>query len=270
MTTSSTSPPTSLLAPIARVSAITRQTLLQISRTKMLLFPVVLALGMLLLLFVNTQRGHYDAEEISIITQTSAELISFFGTLLIIVIGSASIASEVESGTMQLLVVRPISRQGIVLGKLLGLWIFAAGCYTLWGLEAAMIAFAKLGSASFWPMFGMISLSVLPALLFGAIAITMSSRGGRNATVILSAALWFCGAQAHRITQLDIPNNYQWVQDVSSIVERVIPNSFLGGLRTAIVQDTSILSNHLFAIAAIAGWALLAVISFRVRRNISG
>jgi Cu-processing system permease protein len=115
--------------------------------------------------------------------RTTATLTNFcllLAPLIALTMGAASIASERDRGTLDFLLAQPLSREDVLLGKYLGLFISAV-LATLAGFLPALVAviaisgWAHVGRFAIFPA---ISVMLVAAMLALGLAISVSSRTG--------------------------------------------------------------------------------------------
>jgi ABC-type transport system involved in multi-copper enzyme maturation permease subunit len=177
--------------------AVARMQLLSIWRRKLLWLPIAVALLLLLLLVLPVESGN-GGDELLVkegLAHQFEQMLFFAGTFFGILVGSSSIASDVESGTMLIVAVRPIQRWQVFLGKVLGGGLALLACFVVWGLILAAVLEVRFdataGYASIFRFtFVDVLLSYPASLLMLVVATTLSAFMGSRGASTLALIMW--------------------------------------------------------------------------------
>lgn len=186
--------------------ALARLSLHEIVRQRYTLLPIVLTVGLAIAgtlpvpgLMVNGAPVQADAAQM---VQVAYGVLTFAGMGLGALVGAGMLAPEIERGTVLLLVTKPLSRAGVVLGKALGALAFLVVCFALWGLVLASIL-ALRGSADIaLAAFGGMVAGVAPAALMLGVAMAFSSRWPTGGALGLTFCAWALAGLASLLRNL--------------------------------------------------------------------
>jgi Cu-processing system permease protein len=125
-------------------------------------------------------------------TATLVNLCLFLAPLVAITLGTATISSERDQGTLEQLLAQPLTRTELLLGKYLGLWtaLFAA---TIIGFAPAgvIIGFnASFGESVHFLLYPMLSQLLISVMLALGILVSVRSKSRAQATAV-GIAIWF-------------------------------------------------------------------------------
>lgn len=171
-----------------------RLSLLEILRQRYALLPVLLAIGLALAgslpnptMMVNGMPVSPDPKQL---LQVAYGLLTLAGMGLGALVGAGLLAPEIERGTVLLLVTKPVSRAGVVLGKALGALAFLVACFAAWGLVLAVLV-AWHATPALAPTAFLGALAGVPsaALLLG-VAMACSARLPSGGAMALTFCAW--------------------------------------------------------------------------------
>lgn len=135
---------------------------------------------------VNNNLGFNDAAPYSLgsmnmnyidFTRMISEIALSFSVIVIIVIGSRNMAGEISSGSMKMILIRPVSRSKVMTAKMAAALISGVGIYILFtilggiygmarfGLSAKAFIMATESSAAMIPAVGVLAIELLSGLL---------------------------------------------------------------------------------------------------------
>jgi len=101
--------------------------------------------------------------------------LSQIGTMIVIVVAAGSVASEVTSGTAQLVLAKPVSRAGFVVAKFVALALYVAVLGALGTAVVQAETYAVFGSAPAAELWRSSGLWLAGALLLSAVAVLAST-----------------------------------------------------------------------------------------------
>ena len=190
---------------MSTISIIIRKELLDARGNRWLyLYAIIVALLGVVIAETGIQAG--GAISLQVFGRTTATLVNlclFLAPLVAITLGTGTISSERDQGTLEQLLAQPITRSELLIGKYLGLWLAL--------FMATIIGFAPAGiiigvHASFlqaihfllYPMLSQLLISVMLAIGL-LISVRAKSRAQANAVGI---AVWFICVLAYDILLL--------------------------------------------------------------------
>ncbi len=133
---------------VARVGWISRNTMREAVRQRLFLFVVVFAVALVgSALFLR--EFNFGTSELKFLTDFGFGALTFFGSLLAIVVTAQLFLGEIENRTALTILAKPVRRSEFVLGKFLGVWVVllvfcgivgVALAAVLWGRETTFMA----------------------------------------------------------------------------------------------------------------------------------
>lgn len=169
-----------------------------------------------------------------------------FGLSLIAALGTAFLAGptlsgESESGIALAILARPIRRVAVLLGKWLGLVIFASGFVAVAGFAQLLIVRATLGYWAPRPAAGLALLALQAAVLLTLgllLSTTLSPMASGIVAVGLFGATWIAGV----VGQIGVALGNDSVAQVGTVSRMILPTDGLWRGAMNAFQDTTILS----------------------------
>ena len=160
-------------------------------RNKWIIFSSGILVLLLLTSFFLMPSLKYCADFKEAISQL-AKLVSPIVPIIALILGYASIAREIESGTMEALVAMPISRREITAGKFLGLLaVLVISIFLSFGVSAMVITFSRT-MENFSYFFLFMLCTILLGSSFLALSFFFSSLlRKRSSALILAIFIWF-------------------------------------------------------------------------------
>jgi ABC-type transport system involved in multi-copper enzyme maturation permease subunit len=239
-----------------------RLSLLEITRQRYAWLPVLLAIALVLAGTLSAPTIHVNGADMAPgpdqLLPVANGLLALAGMGLGALVGAGLVAPELERGTVLLLVTKPISRAGMLLGKALGALAFLAASFGAWALIIALLvawrASPSLAPAAFGAMFA----GLAPAALMLAVAAAASTRLASGVSVAIATALWAaCGLAS-------LLRNLEWAQlplmvRVAREASWVVPWTELLKLPGAFGIGSPVPTVAIAALLAIPAWITLAV-----------
>jgi len=110
----------------SRVGWIARNTMREAVRQRVFVFVVVLAVIMVAgALFLR--EFNFGASELKFLTDFGFGALTFFGSLLAVVVTAQLFYGEIENRTVQTILAKPVRRSEFIVGKYLGVWAVLLG-----------------------------------------------------------------------------------------------------------------------------------------------
>ncbi|MFA5535696.1 MAG: ABC transporter permease subunit [Bacillota bacterium] len=180
---------------ISQMITVAEKELLEAIRSRWLItFTIVFALLALLISFFGMSGlgvgGGYQG--FNRVTAGLLNLVLYLLPLIALVMGGAAVAGEKESGSLHVLLVHPVSKAEVIVGKFLGLGLaLMAAILTGFGGAGIVIAL-KVGTMSMGDYLTFVILSMVLGLTFLSIALLLSVVTSRRAQAMgLAIFAWF-------------------------------------------------------------------------------
>ena len=157
------------------------------------------------------------------------------GALLAIFVAAGAIATEIEEGTLQAILARPLGRGQVVLGKWLGFSLMVAAYVAVTGLAANLIMYALTGYLSPNLALGL-ALLALKSILLIALALLFSTFLPALASGIVVFILYAVGNVAGMVEQIGHLIKNQTMIDIGIITSLVVPSDALWKMAGAAIQ----------------------------------
>jgi ABC-type transport system involved in multi-copper enzyme maturation permease subunit len=139
---------------------------------------------------------------------TGLAMIKFFSAVLGITLASGAIATELERGTLYVILSKPLTRFHILLGKWLGLVFLTAINVLVWGTLLWLAVYLRVHGPH-WPLLKAVGLAFLYPLIFVTLTLcfsTFSSNVLATALALVSIGIgWQEGIMRQMGIGLDIP-----------------------------------------------------------------
>jgi ABC-type Na+ efflux pump permease subunit len=140
-------------------------------------FIVLLFLGLLFLPgFASSRRGiQLDPPvQASVLALAGLAMIKFFSAVLGITLASGSIATELERGTLYVILSKPLTRAHILLGKWLGLVVLTAINVLVWAALLWVAVYLRVPGPH-WPLLKAVGLAFLYPVIFVSLTLCFST-----------------------------------------------------------------------------------------------
>jgi ABC-type transport system involved in multi-copper enzyme maturation permease subunit len=233
-----TSMTTTVTEPVMTVVTIAKLTLLEASRRKVIwalagLTAVLLALnawGFHKLIGLDTSVGQMTSGQAMVIAAQLLNLVMF--TLsLIVALGTAflagpTLAGELESGTALALFARPVRRSAVLLGKWLGLALFASGYVAIAGTLEFLVVRLTVGYEPPHP-FTALALLAGEAIVLLTLALLLSSVLSPLSSGVLSVGLFGATWVAGVVGGIGVAIGNNGVARVGSVARVILPTDGL-------------------------------------------
>ncbi|MFN2593815.1 MAG: ABC transporter permease [Actinomycetota bacterium] len=254
---------------ISTIWALARDTFVEASRRKIFLivpivtfaFLVLYTLGVIFAFHftrgtISQENGTFvDADSFAGATLVGLSMFAtlFLGTVLGVFLTFSAVRGDAEQGTLQAVVVRPIGRAAVVLGRLVGASIVAGG-YVVFLYGVSVVITGAIGG--WWP-----SNPVGPAVALIAsviITITLSLLGSVFMTTIANGVavlmMYGAGLLAGLLGQIGYGLNSHSLQTVGKIATWVLPfeAAYQAGLN-ALTSSTSGLTRVIVRLGPLGG-----------------
>jgi ABC-type transport system involved in multi-copper enzyme maturation permease subunit len=216
-------------------------------RRKALFGAIALTLGFLVLFGIGS---YYAIEDMRGITANRDEYLGLaigeillaglygvanIGALLAIFVAAGAIATEIEEGTLQAVLARPLGRAQVVLGKWIGFSLMIAAYVAITGLAACLTMYAISGYLSPNVVPGL-ALLALKAVLLLALALLFSTFLPSLASGIIVFILYAVANVAGMVEQFGRLIQNQTMIDIGVITSLVIPSDALWKMAAALLQ----------------------------------
>ncbi len=230
-----------------RIPAIALNTAREVIRDRILY--AILILGTILIFAVRFIAPMSVGEELRIIRDFGLSIISIFGILITLFIGTRLIYDEIERKTIYTIIPKSVKRWEFILGKYLGVilaLLFVTVVLTL-GFMCYMILFNLPITAN---IFKAILLEFIELMLLSAFAIFFSTFSSPIGSGIFTFVLYFIGHFTRDILVFGKLARSVFVEFIASQIYYVLPNLSYFATRTEAVHDLSVNSYYLsFSIA---------------------
>jgi ABC-type Na+ efflux pump permease subunit len=110
----------------------------------------------------------------SLLTLTGLAMIKFFSAVLGITMASGAIATELEQGTLYVILSKPLTRTHVLLGKWLGLVFLTAANVLVWA-ALLWLAVCLRAPGPHWPLLKAVGLAFLYPVLFVTLTLCFST-----------------------------------------------------------------------------------------------
>ncbi|HEQ79191.1 MAG TPA: hypothetical protein ENN76_02870, partial [Euryarchaeota archaeon] len=117
--------------------------------------------------------------------------IHFFGSLVVIVLSFDTVANEKIMNTRYMLLVRPVSKSTIALGKFLGVYLALMVPFMIAVLGSVLVVMLKIGALPLTGILGFVLFTAMYVAIFVAIQQTLSSFVSTTGSAVLTGvSLW--------------------------------------------------------------------------------
>lgn len=148
------------------------------------------------------------------------DVVKFFGSVMAMTLASGAIALEIERGVLYAVLYKPLRRYQIVLGKWIGVLVFAVLNTLFWGVLLYISVRWMLGK-SYWETWRAMLIVLLYPVLFGTLTLffsTFASTGLTIALSIISAGIAWSEKPMREFgfvfdipTLIEVANNVRWI-----------------------------------------------------------
>ncbi len=192
----------------------------------------------------------------------------FVAIFLAISASSGLVAHDLDRGTGLILLSKPLRRDQILLGKLLGAAAFMALAWIAWGAIAASAFALRLGAEVFLPTFCGFAASMVASWLVVAFCLFLSCWLPSNAVMGLAVIGWIVATTAPKIADLVSSAGYPTMGRVLTAIGEILPIERLSEAAKGLVGGNTPDAKILASAAFIAVWWLVAAIVF-YRRDLA-
>lgn len=201
--------------------------------------------------------GHEGFERVA--KEFAITILSLFSVAMAVLVGSTSLASEVQSRSLYAILARPLSRQSYLSAHLLALALLLGGSLVFLGLVFTVSLAWRTGvwdsslPLALWGAF-------LQALVVGTVCIAFSVRSSPALAGTIGGAVFLIGNLSGAFIRFFLIEDRD--SSVSSYLAKglkgIIPNLTLFGLKDPVVHQMEIPAGYTLAITYHAGiWILL-------------
>ncbi|MER3472849.1 MAG: hypothetical protein C4335_02190 [Armatimonadota bacterium] len=113
------------------------------------------------------------------------DVVKFFGSVLAMTLASGAIALEIERGMLYAILYKPVHRYQVVLGKWIGILVFALANTLLWAVLLYVCVRLMMGR-SYWETWRAPLVVLLYPVLFGTLTLFFSTFASMGLTIALS------------------------------------------------------------------------------------
>lgn len=198
----------------------------------------------------------------------AAALLGFAQFIAIFLAMSASsglVANDLDRGTGLILLSKPLSRNQILLGKLLGAGAFMAVAWIGWGLVAAAALSIRLGGAVFLPTFLAFSASMVASWLVVAFCLFWSCWMPANAVMGMAVIGWIVTASAREAAGFAESGGHPILARVLTGIGNALPIGKLSEAATHLTTGALPKVQDLWPAGLIVVWFLIAALVFSNR-----
>jgi Cu-processing system permease protein len=273
-----------MMSPILTIAHLT---LYESRRRKILGAALLCGLAFLTVYGIGLWLGQHDLREegplqrqltLTILTVLGLYAASFLSVLLAVLLPVDTLSGDIDSGVMQTLASKPITRTHIVLGKWLGHWVIVAGYLVLLCLSVVLIT-RLAGRTIRLDVWSALPLLILQITFMMSLSIAGGTRFGTVANGVLALAFFgvaFLGGWMEQLGALAGVDTVRTVGVAASLVSPADSMWRLGVyyLQPAIVRDTRMgplalasVPNQLMVWWTLAATALVIVCGVRTFRR---
>jgi ABC-type transport system involved in multi-copper enzyme maturation permease subunit len=194
---------------------------------------------------LRTSYGSMTSGEARLLASELLNLVMFamslIGALGTAFLAGPSVSGELESGVALVLLARPVRRSSVLLGKWLGLSVFACGYIVLAGLAQFALVRWTVG---YWPPnpFGALSLLCAQALVLLTLATLLSSLISPMASGVVSVGLFGAAWVAGVVGGVGNAIDNAEVRRVGTVAQTLMPTDGLWHGAMNALQDPSLLA----------------------------
>jgi len=230
-----------------RILAIATNTAREVIRDKVLY--AILIIGTILIFSVRFIAPMSVGEELRLIRDFGLSIISIFGILVTLFIGTRLIYDEIQRKTIYTIIPKSVKRWEFILGKYLGValaLLFVTAFLSL-GFLCYMVFFNLPITLN---IFKAILLELIELMLLSAFAIFFSTFASPIGSGIFTFILYFIGHFTRDILMFGKLARSEFIEFIAAQIYYVLPNLSYFATRTEAVHDLDINSYYLsFSIA---------------------
>lgn len=251
----------------AKLATTVRLTLLELWRQRLAFAPIAVAVVMAVVAvtFANVPASRMSPADARELATGAYSMLGFLGTLIGLLAGAGLVSNEIERGTVLLLATKPLPRWLLLFGKALGAWAFVVLSYALWGAILVLQAALHMPGMPLGALFSGLLLTALAPCLFAAVALFYSTFLPTMGAVAAGLFTWVAASIAPNLVSFKTQDHGAWIGYVADAVTRVLPVDALRALAIVVPFGDGMSQAQGWALLALPGWVLLAMLVFQRR-----
>lgn len=192
----------------------------------------------------------------------------FVALFLAAALTSTLLPSELERGTILLLVTKPVTRFEVIAGKGLAAAVWMLGAWACWGLIAALSLSTRFGTAEFWPTLAGFLASSLASWLVVAFCLCASCLAPAATALVATILAWIVSMAARQLVPVAEGMGSTLYARVLEGLSWVLPVGWMTEVAEHLAHGEASGGSLLLAFGLMAAWGLAAAILF-ARRDLS-
>ena len=189
----------------------------------------------------------------------------FVAVFLAISAASGLVANDLERGTGLMVLSKPLWREQILFGKLLGAAVFMSIAWIGWGLIAGAAFSFRMGGALFMPTFLGFAGSMVASWLVVAFCLFWSCWLPANAVVGLAVLGWILASAAPEVAEVAASAGYSTVGRVLAGLGELLPIGKLSDAAKQLITGESLQPHVFWSTGLIFVWWFAAALIFSNR-----
>jgi ABC-type transport system involved in multi-copper enzyme maturation permease subunit len=158
----------------------------------------------------------------SLLILSGLGMIKFFSAVLGITLAAGAVATELERGTLYVILSKPLSRWQIVLGKWLGLVLLTAVNVAIWATLLWVAVYLRVPGPQ-WPMLKAVGLAFLYPLIFVTLTLCFSTFSSNVLATALSLVAIGIGWQEGFMRQMGRIFDIELLQQFGAFAGYLVP-----------------------------------------------
>lgn len=249
--------------------SVTKYTVIDIYRSRVMVSLVFLTLVVLLLSYIASEFGYGAPGKVAL--DVGMGLLSLTNVIIAILLGATLIGKEIEQKTLYMVLSKPISRSAFILGKITGLSSVLFLNTLLLGSLSCLIYYyfnGALNSLVLWTML----FSFFEAIIVLFFSVLFSLVTNTTLTVIYTFVLYVVGHALNETMKLFMVQNSVFLKGFLDFIYVIIPNFYRLNLKDHLIYEQVLTANYyvptlIYTLLYIGALAGIVVVTFK-RKNL--
>ncbi|MGQ9844007.1 MAG: ABC transporter permease [Spirochaetota bacterium] len=227
---------------MSKIFAVLENTFKESLRQKIMLLLVIFSV---LLIIVSLFLEPFAlGESPKLLRDFGLAVSSLFGVLVVIIIGSTLIHKDIEKRTIYTVIVKPIRRSEIILGKFLGLFLLIALLMSAMTVIHQIVIFIYEGTFDFNILLAL-PFSLLEIMVILGILLMFSSFSSATLTSIMGVIFYVIGHSANDLKLFADTTKVNTVKYLAYVFYYILPNLENFNLRLELVHKLPLVTDQL-------------------------
>lgn len=208
-------------------------------------------------------------QETKILLDFSITLMTIFGLIIAVFIGSGLIHKEIEKKTIYTILSKPISKDHFIIGKYFGLLLTLALCFVLMTAGVLVINKVFIGVINYLLILQALFIFFKMAIMLG-FTLLFGSYSSPIVTIVFSLFVFVAGNFSSDIIVLPEASSISGLSDILKMLYYIVPNFELLDFQTEIVHNLEILPKKMYygALYAVAYSGILIMLAKSVFKKV--